>query len=304
MLAAILRFARASFGITTSNSAAIVIPRWFLSTGMENLRGLRALAYCYCSPSLPRLAYRDRLRNGYQCCSLCSGFNLHRPLSFYVSMGAIQKSQGRRQTTYAAGRSFKYPSVYRYYKRQHSRHPCPRPAASSAWFLSRSRSCLYGFQAPVSADSERCVLCHQSKRESRLQTPLLSSGRQINWRAVRSKHRSNWSQIIKALSECASPSSLLFSRERTTIYLFDQQLRDHSQRNRRYLSNALDHRNILQMDKTEPSNQEFLWNINQQCQDSSLGFHLRLRAGSNCQKAFGIGSKPLPNSTGFEPKAI
>jgi hypothetical protein len=85
------------------------------------------------------------------------------------------------------------------------------------WCLPRYGSCLHRFRAPLSSPSIWCLLLHSRQTESSFQTPLLKSGGQINRRPLRSKHSSDWAQVIKALSRPLTSSSPLFKRDPQAI---------------------------------------------------------------------------------------
>jgi hypothetical protein len=61
---------------------------------------------------------------------------------------------------------------------------------------------------------------------------------------------------------------------------------------------------ILQVDKATLANQEVLWHITQQCEDTAMDSHISICAGSNCQKAVRSRTESLHNITGIKPIVI
>src|SRR6266446_6227859 len=257
-----------------------------------------------------RLAHLSRLRSKFDrdsASTLCSfrvgprtrGDRLrfrchhHRPLSVPLSVGQIQKAQGRDQTTHVAGDSQRYSGVYRHYPWRCPRGQSPRRARARTRFVHRYGPRLSRLPAALPPANGARLLCHSQQKQSGFSPSLFPSARPPYRCAQRSNHCPDWPLNINALSHRLAPSSLLLSRNRPTISAANQQLFYPRVDGCRSVSLSMANRIVLQMDQTTSSNQEFFRHFRQQRQDPSLDCHHCLRVSSSSQEALGTEVRSL-----------
>ena len=112
-------------------------------------------------------------------------------------------------------------------------------------------------------------------------------------RTKRPDRGAHWTVESKTLSYSTAPGQLLFSRDRSTSGLLNQQFLYRCIDRSCPLSLSLADRAVLQMDQTTLKNQTLLWHLAQQRQDSDLDCCGHLRAYRDYQKEACSETKPL-----------
>ena len=162
------------------------------------------------------------------------------------------------------------------------------------------RSRVSRFRSPLCDPSIFGIFCDQSEKQFQVQTPLLSTHRQIHRRSMRPNHCPRGLLRSKRLSRKIAADSLFRCYPKQMVGIFNQQLYAPRVNYRSALSVSLADRIILQMDQATSSNQSLLWHERQCRQDSDLDRHHRLCDDRNRQKATEVGTESLHNSTDFK----
>src|SRR6266516_2459907 len=237
--------------------------------------------------------YSFRVRRRTRCHCLRLRRHYHRSLSVALSLGQIQKAQGRDQTSHLAGDSQRYSRIYSYYRWGCSRGQSPRRAHARAWLIHRHGSWLPRLPTALPIANGAYLLCHSHQKQSAVSAALLPSARPHYRGPQRSNHYLDWSINVDTLSHRSASSALLRRRNRPANSAFNQQL-FHPRRDRRgTLSLSLANRTLLQMDQTTSPHQKLFWHFRQQRQDPSLDCHHSLCVSSNRQETSGTQARSL-----------
>src|SRR5215208_612845 len=251
------------------------------------------------SNSTPALcSFRVGARTGCHCLRLRR--HHHRPLSLALSLGQVQTTQRRDQTTHAAGNSQCYSRLYCHYSRGCARSKPARRTHPRTRLIHCYGPRLRRFPTALSTAYGAGLLCHSHQRQSGFSPSLFRSARPQYRRAQRSNHCPDWAKVSHSLSARAAPRSLLLSRAAAATRTPNQQLFDSGINRGCTLSLPLANRIVLQMDQTASAHQKLLRHFRQQRQDPSMDRDLGLCADGNHQKTLTPEARSLHFVTGSQ----
>ena len=247
---------------------------------LENLRRLRTNP----NKQSPNAVRRRRLRHSTKPRGLCSGFNNHRFMSVTFSMGKFSQTQSHSQGTHADGLKRLYTHVYPRYRRKSPRCQYSRRPDFRTWCHLHYGSWLPRLCTPFYIYSKPFNFFHESQKQFRLPSSLLSQDRQNNRPSMRPNDNAQWLLCITGLSRSSSSNRLLRHRDKQEVHLSNKQLCIASFNNSFALQVPLADRNLFQMDQAIPANQNIFWQHRERSEDPNLDCYQHLRFDSDCQE--------------------
>jgi len=247
---------------------------------LENLRGLRTNPDRQSQSSL----CRRRIRHSTESRGLCSGLNNHRFVHVTVSMGRISQTQSGSQGTHADGLKRLNTHVYPHYRWKSPRCKFPRRtdfrAGGNLCYGSRIPRLL----APLYVHSKPFNFYYESQNKFQLPSDFLSSGRQNDRTTKRSNDKTERLLCLTGLSCSTSSNQLLRCQNKQKIRIPNKQLYSAGLDSCSALQMPLADRNLFQMGKAVPANQNIFRHQYQCREDSNLDSHKCLCSCGNRQE--------------------
>jgi hypothetical protein len=211
-----------------------------------------------------------RFRRGPQRTRLRLRLDNDQPLSGSFPLGTFPKAQGSNQAAYPDGPPRQYPLFYAHYTGDDPRCYRPRRFDFGAGLFLSHRSSLHRFCSFVRVHSAARILHHSRQEQYPLPPMHLSPDRPSHRTQKRSDHHSHRSQNLPKVSGPTSPCELFRCRDRYQICLPLQQLYAPRSDNPATLQMSLEGRNLLQMDQTISSYQDFLRHVGERCTHADM----------------------------------
>src|SRR6266404_2753387 len=269
-------------------------------TRLANLRGLRAGV----DWQRPETLRKRKMGAQPQAQCLRTRLDHHRSLPVVVSMGKIPTNQRRGQAPHAVECAKPHSQFHSNYPRKSSRRQCPRRTGIRAGSSLRDGPRLRRLWSLVQVASERFLFRDSSQKKLPLQTSLLASRGQNNWRKKRS-HRETRQLLSGAkLPGTIAQDSLLRRRTEKTSHLSHQQFRLVGNDRRTALQITLASGTLLQMDQTTSPHQGVLRHHRERGENANLDLDHRLRARRDSEKEPSGEPQPAFDSTDFERKPV